>query len=775
MTKEYLNKDPLVVLKEVWGYDDFRENQLEAIQTIINQKNDILYLARTSAGKSIVYQLPSLVLDGVALIVSPLLSLMEDQVSATQNKGIRAYTINSTIGIREKRKIFEALEKNEVDLLFMAPESIVNLEFLDFLKDKCKISFVAADESHCYKGSSKISTDKGLFSFKELHNLYLNNEVLPKALSVKDGKTSYNQIINVFQNQPSDMIQINLTDRSNLKITKSHSLFTKNGEKLAGDLSLNDELVTYIPKGPERPLNNNQLSFVIGSILGDGGCDKKSDTTMRIKYVHSLKQLDYLNWKKDFIGNFTSNIYKLNSGYTNNNNLRAFNSKVFKVPEAVESLSRGTLRKDFPNWIFENFDEKALSIWIMDDGSYKDNSYIIHCNSFSKDLTEKFINLIKSKFNIESYLKISRTYYEIKFSVKESEKLKELIKPYIHPNLSYKIGIEYNNDFIDWKDNSIPLETINICSIKNIEHNEEFLYDIEVENNHNYFVHTTRGDTEIPIHPILSHNCTSQWGSDFRPKYRSFAKVLRTILDVPFIALTATADERTVEDIKVAFNFSEESDKPLVTFTQDLDRPSITYNVMEKSGNGLKQIKEIIDSYPKNTSGIIYCTTRKQVEELQFQLYKLGYKSVAYHAGMKKKQKQESFEKWMTKKAPIAVCTIAFGLGIDKADVRFVINQCIPSSIEDLIQLWGRASRDGEPSQAFVLYDKKDVTLLQWMMKQSTVNQNYLKIQLDKLHQVHTLVQSKDCIRKQMLNYFGQNYEHENCNSCSNCMTSVPI
>ena len=417
MTKEYLNKDPLVVLKEVWGYDDFRENQLEAIQTIINQKNDILYLARTSAGKSIVYQLPSLVLDGVALIVSPLLSLMEDQVIATQNKGIRAYTINSTIGIKEKRKIFEALEKNEVDLLFMAPESIVNLEFLDFLKDKCKISFVAADESHC----------------------------------------------------------------------------------------------------------------------------------------------------------------------------------------------------------------------------------------------------------------------------------------------------------------------------------------------------------------------ASSYGNDFRPKYRSFAKVLRTILDVPFIALTATADERTVEDIKVAFNFSEESDKPLVTFTQDLDRPSITYNVMEKSGNGLKQIKEIIDSYPKNTSGIIYCTTRKQVEELQFQLYKLGYKSVAYHAGMKKKQKQESFEKWMTKKAPIAVCTIAFGLGIDKADVRFVINQCIPSSIEDLIQLWGRASRDGEPSQAFVLYDKKDVTLLQWMMKQSTVNQNYLKIQLDKLHQVHTLVQSKDCIRKQMLNYFGQDYEHENCNSCSNCMTSVPI
>lgn len=415
MTKQYLNTPPLKVLKEVWGYESFRENQEEAVKDIIEGTSDILFLAKTGAGKSLIAQLPSLVLEGTVLVISPLLALMDDQVISSP-EAVRATTINSTTGIKLKREIKENLKNDSIDILYMAPESILNPEMLSLLTDQCNISRIIYDEVHCI----------------------------------------------------------------------------------------------------------------------------------------------------------------------------------------------------------------------------------------------------------------------------------------------------------------------------------------------------------------------SSYGSSFRPKYKQIGKTLRTVFpNIPITGLTATADEQTLIDI--SNNLSFDSKFPLKVYKQNLDRPSISYNVLEKNGNGLKQIKEIIDSYPKNSSGLIYCATRKSVEELQYQLYKLGYKVTMYHAGLSKKKKLEAYNDWMSNKKPIAVCTTAFGTGINKSNVRYVINQSIPHSLEDLLQLQGRASRDELPSSAYLLYDQKDVSLLQWIVKQSTKNQEYLKVQLEKINQVSKFAKSKTCLRKQMLEHFGQEYKRDNCESCSNCISSVKL
>ena len=347
MSKQYLNQDKMQVLKSVWNYDSFRENQAEAIEDLISLKKDILFLASTGLGKALVFQLPSLVTEGTAIVVSPLLSLMQDQVADTTKLGIRSATYNSTVGKKNKKIILDQLKNNELDLLYIAPESLLNVELTDYIKEHVNVSYLAFDEAHCFLKSTLVNTDKGDLSFKELFDLQENNKELPKALSQSsENNCCFEQITKIFKNKSSDMLKITLEDNSHFKVTKNHSIFTTKGEVLAKDLDIEDILI------------------------------------------------------------------------------------------------------------------------------------------------------------------------------------------------------------------SIP-ENLKIISISNYKHSEEYLYDLEVENTHNYFVKTIV-PKKIPTEEsyILVHNCISSYGHDFRPKYKQVS-TLRSIFNVPVIALTATADKYTVEDIKKTLKFNQ--------------------------------------------------------------------------------------------------------------------------------------------------------------------------------------------------------------------------
>lgn len=414
--RSFKGRDPLEVLKEVYGYPSFRENQEEAIDLLIKGKNDVLFLAKTGLGKSIVFIIPALVKKGTAIIVSPLLSLMDDQVIALQNKGLRAETINSSIGVKKKREVFKKIEEGSLDLLYVAPETLLNPELLDYLKSKLTISFIGFDEAHCI----------------------------------------------------------------------------------------------------------------------------------------------------------------------------------------------------------------------------------------------------------------------------------------------------------------------------------------------------------------------SQYGSDFRPKYKQVT-VLREHFNCPMIALTATADVKTVEDMINVLKFSDKSKYPFVKFTQDFDRVSISYTVIQKNKTPLVQLQQILNTRSKDETGIIYAATRKEVDSISYELYKKGYSAEAYHAGLPNKKRKQVLDNWLNNKTKIAVCTTAFGMGIDKSDVRYVIHYTIPSSIEGYSQETGRASRDGLPSDTYLLYSKQDISKWQFILRQATTSSVALTHKLEKLGHMNYIAVSDKCIRKSLLSYFGQKYGSNNCGSCSNCVKSVSI
>lgn len=405
----YINQKPKDILKAVWDYDDFRENQAEAINKIMSLDTDILYIAKTGSGKSLVYQLPILGMEGMALIVSPLISLMGDQVKALKDKGIRAEEYNSTKGVRTKRAIELQVRNGEIDLLYAAPETILNPNFIDFLVNEGNIKYIVLDEAH----------------------------------------------------------------------------------------------------------------------------------------------------------------------------------------------------------------------------------------------------------TISSY------------------------------------------------------------------------------------------------------------GNDFRPRYKD-VKVLRDVLNVPCVALTATADSNTEEDIIKTLKLGDKG-FDFLELRQHLDRPSIFYNSQLKKTNSKRQIIDILQNFGKDETGIIYCTTVKACEDLASFLYRQGYKAKPYYSKLKTEQKETILNDWLANKLNIVVATSAFGMGIDHPSVRYVICYNMPSSIEDLLQSIGRASRDGEPSQAYILYDNDDVKLWKFLFDK-TVDKKNLPARNQKLNDVTRLLRSRSCLRRQIVEYFGQEYPQDNCGSCNNCV-----
>lgn len=280
-------------------------------------------------------------------------------------------------------------------------------------------------------------------------------------------------------------------------------------------------------------------------------------------------------------------------------------------------------------------------------------------------------------------------------------------------------------------------------------------------------------NADVSFLALDESHCISQYGSDFRPKYFQVGEI-KDELNCPVLAVTATADKVTLDDVKSVLGFGK-GKRPFSKIEHYLDRPSIHYHILRKSFAPVQQVLSLIRERDSKETGIIYCTTRKEVDSLQYELYKKRVKVVKYHAGMTKEDRQKSLEAWLAGDAQVAVCTIAFGMGIDKPDVRYVIHYNIPSTIEGYIQETGRASRDGLPSDVYMLYDYRDVGKIQWILKQSTENKVTLSKKLKKLDQMVQIAESDDCIRAQLLGYFGQDYPEKNCGGCSNCVSHTEL
>ena len=271
---------------------------------------------------------------------------------------------------------------------------------------------------------------------------------------------------------------------------------------------------------------------------------------------------------------------------------------------------------------------------------------------------------------------------------------------------------------------------------------------------------------DIALFAIDEAHCVSQWGHDFRPEYRQLKILAQRFPRVPRIALTATADERTRQDI-----VTELSLENAARFVASFDRPNIRYTIAEfGSGSARERLWQFIESEHPADAGIVYCLSRKSVDETAAWLSGKGRKALAYHAGLDAHVRAAAQTKFLTEDGLIIVATIAFGMGIDKPDVRFVAHLNLPKSIESYYQETGRAGRDGEPANAWMAYGLQDIVQLRQWIGQSEGSEAFKAVQRQKLDALIGLAEMPGCRRQALLAYFGE-MRPEPCGNCDNCLS----
>lgn len=272
-------------------------------------------------------------------------------------------------------------------------------------------------------------------------------------------------------------------------------------------------------------------------------------------------------------------------------------------------------------------------------------------------------------------------------------------------------------------------------------------------------------EIKISFFAVDEAHCISEWGHDFRPEYRRIRSLVDEIGRAPIIALTATATSKVQHDILKNLGMPDAR-----VFKSSFNRPNLYYEVRDKK-DPEKDIIRFIKQNP-GKSGIIYCLSRKKVEELAELLSINGIKALPYHAGLDAKVRAENQDAFLMEEIDVIVATIAFGMGIDKPDVRFVIHYDIPKSIESYYQETGRAGRDGQEGRCITYYSYKDIQKLEKFMQGKPVAEQEIGGQL--LSEVVTYAESSRCRRRLLLNYFGESYQVDNCGCCDNCTHPKP-
>jgi len=267
---------------------------------------------------------------------------------------------------------------------------------------------------------------------------------------------------------------------------------------------------------------------------------------------------------------------------------------------------------------------------------------------------------------------------------------------------------------------------------------------------------------KIALFAIDEAHCVSQWGHDFRPEYTQIGTLRSSLPQIPFIALTATADPATQQDILHQLQLQN----PKVHQTS-FDRPNIRYSVKEKR-QAKKQLLEFLEAQENSASGVIYANSRKKVEEITEFLKTEGFSVAAYHAGLPSEIRHKVHHQFIRDEVQIVVATIAFGMGIDKPNVRFVVHYDLPKNIEGYYQETGRAGRDGLNSEALLLYGTQDIVTNRFFIEQIQ-NQEQQRIESFKLHAMVSFAEAQTCRRSVLLNYFGE-HTQQSCGNCDICL-----
>ena len=269
----------------------------------------------------------------------------------------------------------------------------------------------------------------------------------------------------------------------------------------------------------------------------------------------------------------------------------------------------------------------------------------------------------------------------------------------------------------------------------------------------------------IALFAIDEAHCVSQWGHDFRPEYVGLSVLAERFPSVPRVALTATADALTRKEIVERLELSGAPQ-----FVASFDRPNIRYEIVEKQ-NGPAQLKAFIAERHAGDAGIVYCLSRAKVEDIAASLSEIGIPALPYHAGLDAAVRARNQDRFLNEDGIVMVATIAFGMGIDKPDVRFVAHLDLPKSIESYYQETGRAGRDGKPSTAWMTFGLSDIVQQRRMIDESTGSDAFKRVSIGKLDALVALAETVHCRRGRLLGYFGETVDAASCGNCDNCLS----
>src|SRR5712671_1941523 len=268
---------------------------------------------------------------------------------------------------------------------------------------------------------------------------------------------------------------------------------------------------------------------------------------------------------------------------------------------------------------------------------------------------------------------------------------------------------------------------------------------------------------KVNLLAIDEAHCISEWGHDFRPEYRRLAELRQHFPEVPLMALTATATERVRVDIVKQLRLREPR-----RYVASFNRPNLTYRVMAKS-KAYEQVLQFVNARP-NESGIVYCQSRKSAESVAARLSDDGVMAKPYHAGLDAKERSANQELFLRDEVRVICATIAFGMGINKPNVRFVIHHDLPKNVEGYYQETGRAGRDGLPSECLLLFSAGDAVKYSRFIEEKT-DAHEQQVARQQLQQMIHYAEISTCRRSALLEYFGEGSEVENCGGCDNCLT----
>jgi ATP-dependent DNA helicase RecQ len=273
---------------------------------------------------------------------------------------------------------------------------------------------------------------------------------------------------------------------------------------------------------------------------------------------------------------------------------------------------------------------------------------------------------------------------------------------------------------------------------------------------------------KIALFAIDEAHCVSQWGHDFRPEYIGLSILAERFPDLPRIALTATADDLTRKEIIDRLGLAGAR-----TFVASFDRPNIRYEIVDKQ-NAPAQLKAFVTERHAGDAGIVYCLSRAKVEDTAAALAAAGVQALPYHAGLDSALRARNQDRFINEDGVVIVATIAFGMGIDKPDVRFVAHLDLPKSIEAYYQETGRAGRDGKPSSAWMAYGLSDIVQQRRMIEESSGSDAFKRVSIGKLEALVGLAETGGCRRARLLGYFGESLSPARCGNCDNCL-SPPV